>query len=255
MTIELTFLGTGTSTGIPMIGCQCDVCTSNDSKDKRMRTSAWLDLDGFGLLIDAGPDLRMQCLDFKVPRVDAILITHTHADHILGLDEVRLFNQMQKGPIDLYAHKDELAHIDTIFGYSSEANNNGNRDIPRLVFKETPSLLQFNGIDVTTMVFSHGHGKVHGYRIGPIGYCTDVSEVSDAHIEKLSGVEVLVISALRHKPHPKHFTISQAIEVSLRIKAKKTYLIHMNHEIKHAPENNQLPPNISLAYDGLKITV
>jgi len=255
MAIELLFLGTGTSTGVPMIGCGCDVCMSDDSRDNRMRTSVWLDLDGFGLLIDAGPDLRMQCLNFKVPRVDAILITHTHADHILGLDDIRRFNQMQKGPIDLYARKEDLVLIDKIFGYTHEEKNKGNRDIPRLVFKETPSRLTFNGVDIIPMSFPHGGSKVHGYRIGPIGYCTDISEMSESHIDILSGVEVLVIGALRHAPHPKHFTCQQAIDIAHCIGAKKTYFIHMNHEVKHDIQIRQMPPNMTLAYDGLKITV
>ena len=254
MNMEFTFLGTGTSQGIPIIGCDCAVCCSDDLRDKRMRTSALVGWNGRQVLIDATPELRLQCLHNDVRRIDAVLITHTHADHIFGLDDVRRFNQLQNSPIDLYAAPHHLKTLDNIFGYTCAQRDLGNRDIPRLVFHTIDGGFGLYGLKILPLILPHGRDQVLGFRLGPLAYCTDVSDMPTEAVDQLQGLELLVLGALRPRPHPKHLSIDEAVAVAQTIGAHQTYFVHMSHQIAHQEQEHALPENIHLAYDGLKLT-
>jgi phosphoribosyl 1,2-cyclic phosphate phosphodiesterase len=257
MAIELTFLGTGTSHGVPIIGCDCEVCRSTDRRDKRMRTSAVVSLDGHNVLIDTAPELRMQCLQNDIRRMEACLITHTHADHIFGMDDLRRFNQIQGNSIDLYASAEHLVTLNKVFGYALAERAGDNPDVPHLIFNTIVPGDSFSlfGHEVKPLLLPHGHENVTGYRIGRLAYCTDISGMPEAAAEELADLNVLVLGALRPKPHPKHLSIDQAIEVAERIGAKRTYFVHVTHQVSHRECEKYLPNNIELAYDTLRIVV
>ena len=253
--MEITFLGTGTSQGVPTIACDCEVCRSADPRDKRMRTSALINLAGHHVLIDTTPDLRVQCLQNDVQHVDAVLITHTHADHFLGLDDIRRFTQIQQSPIDLYIHRQHYASLEKVFGYAQAERAGDNPDLPHLNFHPVEKPFSLFGYEVIPIPFPHGRTVVTGFRIGPLAYCTDISEMSAEAAAQLQDLELLVLGALRPKPHPAHLTIAQAVEVARRIGAKQTYLVHMSHQVCHQEQDKLLPDTIRLAYDGLKIEI
>jgi len=257
MAMELTFLGTGTSQGIPLIGCDCEVCQSQDQRDKRMRTSALVSLDGHNLLIDATPELRLQCLANDIRRVDACLITHAHADHIFGLDDLRRFNQLQGKPIPVYVSKEHRPRLEIMFAYALAEKARGNPDLPQLMFRTFEPNESFRVFDneVEPLWLPHGDEMVAGYRIGGMAYCTDVSGMPEEMMGRLEGLDVLVLGALRPKPHPKHLSLDQAVELAERIGARQTYFVHMGHQIGHQEQETLLPKGIKLAYDGLKVTI
>ena len=253
MTMGLTFLGTGTSQGIPVVGCNCSVCHSDDLRDQRYRTSAVLHLDQRNILIDATPELRLQCLHNGINRLDGILITHTHADHIFGLDDVRSFNQLQREAINLWARPKDLETLERVFGYARAERAGDNFDLPRLLFNPVDGPIDLFGHTVEPLLLPHGQGTVLGFRVGPLAYCTDISEVSDALVSQLQGLELLVLGALRQSPHPKHLSIDQAVLAAEKIAARNTYFVHMSHHVSHRKVQQQLPSGINLAYDGLKV--
>jgi len=253
MSIEMTFLGTGTSQGIPLIACDCSVCHSADPRDNRMRTSALVNLDGHHVLIDTTPDLRCQCLQNDVRRIDAVLITHAHADHFLGLDDIRRFTQIQQSPIDLYIHRQHYASLEKVFGYAQAERAGGNPDLPHLNFHPVEEPFSLFGYEVIPIPLPHGRAVVTSFRIGPLAYCTDISDMPAEAAAQLQDLELLVLGALRPKPHPAHLTIEQAVEVAQRIGAKQTFLVHMSHHVSHQEYNELLPDTIRLAYDGLKV--
>ena len=255
MAMEITFLGTGTSQGVPLIGCDCAVCRSDDPRDQRTRTSALVTMDGRNVLIDASPELRLQCLANDVRRLDAVLVTHTHADHICGLDDVRRFNQMQAAPLDLYVGALHLPSLEKVFGYARADRAAHNVDLPQLVFHEIDSAFELFGQRAEAMVLPHGRSSVLGYRLGPLGYCTDLSTMPDEALARLAGVEVMVLGALRSKPHPAHLSLAAAVELADRIGASRTYFVHMSHHIGHADQEGRLPAGMHLAYDGLRVEV
>jgi phosphoribosyl 1,2-cyclic phosphate phosphodiesterase len=240
---------------VPTIGCFCDVCTSPDPRDNRLRPSVWLQFGGRSVLIDTTPDLRQQALRAHIDRVDAILFTHSHADHILGLDDVRPFNFHQKGPIPVYGAPETLAAIGRTFGYIfSEGPSESSR--PRLALREldgTP--FELFGARVVPIRLQHGKGTVLGFRLGGLAYLTDHSEIPEESLALLEGLEVLFLDALRHKPHPTHSTVEKSLQHVERLKPGRTYFTHLCHDLPHRQTEELLPPHVRLAYDGLEIEV
>lgn len=253
--VKLTVLGSGTSAGVPTIGCQCPVCTSTDPRDNRLRPSVLVRFNGQSVVIDTSPDFRAQVLRNKVDRLDAVLFTHAHADHIMGLDDVRPFNFRQRGEIPIYASEETIAVIQRVFAYifSDEPNESW---VPRLRVHafgpdETLDLL---GHMVEPIRLKHGRGTVYGFRFGPLAYLTDHNEIPEESIEKLQGLDVLFLDALRHKPHPTHSHLQQSLAYAERIAPRMTYFTHISHDLPHETTEAQLPSNVRLAYDGLEIT-
>lgn len=248
--IKLTFLGTGGSFGVPMIGCRCHVCRSSDPRNKRLRTSALLEFHGRNVLIDTSPDMRQQALTHGVDRLDAVLYTHEHADHVGGVDDLRAYNLRQQGELPCYANERTLKSLRSRFGYifSSEPSL-GSR--PRLELCELYGPFSLWGQGIVPLDVWHGKDIITGYRAGPLAYITDASDLPRGTIEAIRDVPVLVLNALRHEPHPMHLALEQAVSMARRVGAGRTYLIHLGHELEYEATNRLLPPDIRLAYDGL----
>jgi phosphoribosyl 1,2-cyclic phosphate phosphodiesterase len=251
--VKVSFLGTGTSHGIPMIACSCRVCTSSDPRDKRSRVSVLLEFAGKHVLIDTAPELRLQCIANNVPRVDAVLFTHAHADHIVGLDDLRRFNDILNGPLPCYGSKDTMEHLQRMFSYAFTHNPYYVSAKPRLHAIEVNGAFDLFGSPVVPVELVHGSTLVLGYRIGRFAYCTDCNDIPPTSQEKLRDLDVLVLDALRIRPHPTHLTLEQAIDWARRIGAKRTFFTHIAHEILHAEIAPSLPAGMELAYDGLAI--
>lgn len=252
--MRVTILGSGTSAGVPTLGCRCRVCRSSDPRNKRMRSCAYIEHRGSRFLIDCGTDFRTQALANGVEDVDFVLITHTHADHIGGLDDLRAFNMVHGHPIDLYATPESLAEIRKRFAYCFAPPPPGG-GIPEFVVHEIKGSFEVRGIAIQPVPVLHGRMPIVGFRIGRFAWLTDVSSIPETSFDLLSGVKLLVTSALRHRPHPTHMSLSEALEVAQRVGAERTYFIHMCHDLDHEETNAQLPPNIQLAYDGLRLEV
>lgn len=259
--MKLTFLGTGTSQGVPVIGCRCEVCTSSDRRDARLRTSAMVETQGVRLVIDAGPDFRYQMLRTGVRHIDAILLTHEHKDHIGGLDDVRAFNFVDYPTtihrIDIYAAPRTLQCVRKDFDYAFAQDKY--RGVPEIELHEidTGRAFSVKGVEIVPVSGHHSERfSVTGYRIGPLGYLTDFKTIEDAEVEKLRGVEVLVVNALRFERHPSHFSVAEALELIRRVGPREAYLTHMSHEIGlHALTDPTLTAGVHLAYDTLEIEI
>lgn len=249
--MKITFLGTGTSTGVPVVGCRCSVCTSSDSRNQRLRQSALVEANGSTILIDTTPDLRMQLLRHPVEWIDFILFTHSHADHIMGLDDIRPFNFFHGRSITAFANEWTARAIRTSFGYIwADTQPGGGK--PRLDLQVVDGPFEFAGVRVTPIPVSHGKWTIFGFRIGDFAYITDTNGIPDESRPLLENLRVLAIDGLRHEPpHPTHFTIPEAIETAKEIGAGMTYLIHMSHDVDHGPSARDLPPGFDLAWDGL----
>ena len=254
-TIELLFLGTGTSAGVPMIGCHCDVCSSTDPHDTRHRTSVVISYAGKNVLVDTPPELRITCVKNRVDLIDSIVFTHAHADHIMGLDDVRRFNTTGGGvPIDAWADVPTHESIDRCFGYAFRAPPPEMRVYrPQLVRKVIEGPFDILAKTWTPIPLLHGRQTVLGFRIDDIAYCTDVSDIPEPTYDLLRGLDLLVLDALRWTKHSTHFTVEQAIAAARRIGAKRTLLTHMAHDLGHELTNAKLPPDIQLAYDGQRV--
>jgi len=259
MSLKLTVLGSGTSSGVPTIGCSCAVCHSDDPRDNRLRPSILITVPTAGgdrnIVIDTGPDFRTQVLRAKVTRLDAVVYTHAHADHILGLDDVRPFNYHQGGRIPLYMSEKTRATIERVFEYVFRKHD-GNTHIPQVDVRT----INDGPFDVLGMRFQpvpliHGNDMIYGFRFGNVAYLTDHNEIPEASIALLQGLDVLFLDALRHRPHPTHTTVEVATERAQAIGAKRTYFTHMCHDVPHAATQAALPAGIFLAYDGLEIEV
>ena len=253
--MRVTFLGTGTSSGVPIIGCTCEVCMSTDPRDKRLRTSALVEVDSKVIVIDAGPDFRYQMLNHHVTSMDALLITHGHRDHVAGLDDIRPFNYLQGKIIDLYC--DEWGETMIREQYPYAFNDNNYDFAPKVKFHRV-NLEPFlaDGVPVTPIEVMHYKLPVRGYRIKDFTYITDAKTISDTEKEKIKGSKVLVVNALRAHEHIAHYTIAEALALVEEVKPEMTYLIHMSHQFgRHADMEGTLPPNVKIAYDGLVIDV
>jgi phosphoribosyl 1,2-cyclic phosphate phosphodiesterase len=249
-----TFLGTGTSVGVPMLGCDCDTCRSTNPRNHRYRCAALIRAAQGNLLIDTPPELRLQLLRERVGLVHAVLFTHYHADHLFGLDDVRPMQKHLDGPMPLYCTVEVEQKIRTAFGYAFDPTPEavGHGYLPKLAFHRiTAEPFDVLGERVTPIPLKHAWFDVLGFRIGDVAYCTDVSHIPEESWPLLEGLRVLVLDALRHKPHIAHFSLDQAVEVIERLKPEQTYLTHMSHELEHEATNSRLPRGVELAYDGL----
>jgi phosphoribosyl 1,2-cyclic phosphate phosphodiesterase len=252
---RITFLGTGTSHGVPMIGCGCPVCTSTDPRDRRWRPSLAVEVEGGAtLLVDTSPDLRAQALRFGLRRVDAVLFTHPHADHLLGLDDIRRYNTLQQAAIPCYGDPGTIQEVRRVFAYAFAPRQQGG-GVPQLRLFPMLGACSFGPMEVTPVPVFHGRLPIYAYRFGPFAYVTDCSLIPDDSWPLLEGVRVLAIDALRHRPHPTHLTVAQAIDVVQRLRPERAFLTHICHDLGHAETAARLPRGVELAYDGLVVEV
>jgi phosphoribosyl 1,2-cyclic phosphate phosphodiesterase len=253
--MQLIMLGVGSSAGTPVVGCNCATCISDNPRNKRTRCSSLISLDtGENILIDTGPDLRNQSLRENIKRVDAVLYTHTHADHLHGIDDLRAFCVIQRSQIPLFAKDDAVMHITQKFGYTlREPSDFWEMPVLRAEIIDAP--FEIFGVKIIPIPVMHGRSQIFGYRIGNIAYMTDVSEIPESSFALLEGLDILLLDCLREKYHPTHINIEQSIEYISRIKAKQSYLIHMTHELEYASLSEKLPKNVFVGFDGLKLSV
>lgn len=257
--IQLTFLGTGTSQGVPVIGCRCEVCRSTDTRDKRLRTSAMVEVEGTRLIIDAGPDFRQQLLREGVSNISAILLTHKHKDHIGGIDDVRALNFVDYPTavhtVHIYATSDTAECVRKDYDYAFAENPY--RGVPNIELHNFGSVpFEIDGVEITPIKGSHACFEVVGFRIGALAYLTDFKEIAEDELHKLQGVKVLVINALRWARHDSHLSVEEALRLIERVGPKRAYLTHMSHEIGlHEEAEKRLPEGVYLAYDRLKIEI
>lgn len=253
--MQITLLGVGSSSGTPIIACDCATCQSTDPRNSRTRCSSLITLNnGCNILIDTGPDLRQQALREGLQRVDAVLYTHTHADHLHGIDDLRAFCQKQRAQIPLYGSMQTVNHIAEKFGYTLREPSNF-WDLPVLKAYSVDDEFEFLGTKITPIPIKHGNSDIFGYRIGKFAYITDVSEIPETSMSLLNDLDVLLLDCLRIEPHYSHINFEQSMNYAGRIGAKTTYLIHMTHELEYTALSKMLPENIVVAYDGLKIHI
>jgi phosphoribosyl 1,2-cyclic phosphate phosphodiesterase len=256
MKARVTFLGTGTSHGVPMIGCTCEVCRSADPRDRRTRPSIHLDVeDGPAVLVDTSTDLRHQALACSITRVDAILYTHSHADHVMGLDDVRRFNVLKGGPIPAYADGATCGDLRRTFSYVFNPPQEKGGGIPQLSLTEVDGPFAVGTLRVQPVPLFHGRRPILGFRFGSFAYLTDCSRLPDQAWPLLDGLDVLVLDALRHRPHPTHFTVAEAMAVVERLQPRRAYFTHICHDLPHEATNRSLPASVELAWDGLTLAI
>ena len=253
--MRITFLGTGTSHGVPMIGCDCATCRSSDPRDARLRPSIFVETDGTKILVDTGPDLRAQALRHDIRRVDAILFTHGHADHILGLDDVRRFNAMMKRTMIAYGDAQTLHEVRKTFHYVFDPNTPKGGGLPEIELREMTEGTRIGDVDVQPIPVWHGSRPILGFRLGACAYLTDCNRLDDAAWPLLEGLDVVIIDALRMRSHPTHFSLDEAVAVASRLRAGRTFFTHMCHDLAHEATNARLPQDMALAYDGLVLDV
>lgn len=253
---RVTFLGTGTSSGVPVIGCECAVCRSTDPRDSRLRPSIFIDVPGRArILVDAGSDLRQQALTHRINRVDAVLITHGHADHVMGIDEIRRYNWMQGGAIPFYANDEAWDTLFKTFFYVFDGKERLGGGVPQIEVRRVDGPFSFAGVRIVPVPIWHGRLPILGFRLGNFAYLTDCNRIPDTSWPLLEGVELFVVDALRDTPHTTHFTIDEALDVVQRLRPARAWFTHMGHELGHAATNARLPPGVELAYDGLVLDI
>jgi len=256
--MRLTFLGTGTSFGVPQIGCSCAVCRSADPRDRRSRSAALIEAGGAAILIDTPPELRLQLIAAGASRLDAVVYTHEHADHISGIDDLRIFTVRQRAALPVYGPPETLDRLRGSFSYifddqrAYEGTSKPDLDLRAI---EPGRPVDVAGVEVLPLAFRHGHLRVYGYRIGALAYITDAKAVDQAERRQLEGLDTLVLNALWWRPHPTHLSIGEAIETAQALGARRTFLTHLTHETGHAELAAQLPAGIVPAYDGLTVEV
>jgi phosphoribosyl 1,2-cyclic phosphate phosphodiesterase len=260
--IRVTVLGSGTSHGVPAIGCDCAVCTSTDPRDRRTRPSILIEVPprqgetAFAagvrsILVDTSTDLRNQALANDLRRVDAILFTHGHADHVFGLDDVRRFNQLQKGSIPCYADDETVNGLRRMFSYVFEPPRQKGGGLPQLSLFRIAGPFTLGGVEIVPVPLMHGHLPVLGFRIGSFAYLTDCNRIPDSSWPLLDGVRTIILDALRHRPHSTHFSVAESLEVVARLGVERAYFTHICHDLPHAQTCADLPAGVELAYDGL----
>ena len=254
--LTITVLGSGTSVGVPTIGCHCAVCTSSDPRDRRLRPSVLVSYEGRNVLIDTTPDFRYQALRAGIERVDAILYTHAHADHILGLDDVRPINFRMGGSIPIYAIPEVMDRIRGTFSYIFNGKQSES-SVPKIEPREFDDRcpIPLFGLDFVPLRLAHGSGLVHGFRFGRAAYLTDHSGVPPETMEQLHGLDVLFLDALRHRPHPTHSTVAHSLETVAQLAPQRAFFTHICHDLPHAATEAALPPHVRLASDGMRIEV
>ncbi|MGB9458839.1 MAG: MBL fold metallo-hydrolase [Bryobacteraceae bacterium] len=253
--LKITVLGSGTSVGVPTLGCHCAVCTSTDPRDNRLRPSVLVSYQDRRVLIDTTPDFRTQALRAHLDRVDAVLFTHAHFDHIMGLDDVRPFNFRQKERIPIYAAPETMASIQRVFQYIFDGvkkESNVAQLEPRLI---EGGPIELFGLEFLPVPIQHGSQTIFGFRFGDAAYLTDHSAIPESSLDKLRGLDVLFLDALRYKPHPTHSTVARSLETVERLAPRRAFFTHICHDLAHERAESMLPPQVRLAYDGLEITV
>ena len=265
LSLKITVLGSGTSHGVPSIGCDCAVCRSTDVRDRRSRPSILVEIEHQAgtpfaeavrsILVDTSTDLRAQALAHDVRRVDAILCTHSPADHVFGLDDVRRYNQMQKETIPCYADAETLANLRRMFAYIFEPARQKGGGIPQLAPFRIGGPFTLGGVEVVPVPLWHGRLPVLGFRIGSFAYLTDCNRIPDGSWALLDGVRTVILDALRHRPHPTHFSVAESVEVVARLGAERAYFTHICHDLPHAETSAGLPAGVELAYDGLVVEI
>ncbi len=252
MDLTLTLLGTGTSHGVPSIACQCPVCRSGDPRNLRYRCSVWLQYEGWSVLVDTATEFRLQAIRAGMERLDAILFTHSHADHIFGLDDVRVFSELQRQPIPCYGSTECIDDLRRRFDYIfNETQRGGGK--PRLELIPIDGPFTPFGLEIQPIPVLHGRLQVLGFRFGSAAYVTDCNAIPDSSMDLLRGLDLPVLDALRWRPHPTHFTVNQALEVIAELKPRQAYLTHTTHDLDYTSTNAALPPGVELAYDGLMV--
>ena len=254
--VRVLFLGTGTSHGVPMIGCDCEVCTSSDSRDRRSRPSILMHLDdGLRVLVDTTPDLRSQALAHDVRRVDAILFTHSHADHVMGLDEIRRYNMLTRSAMPIFADAGTLRDLRRTFAYIFESDAPKGGGVPDVRLHPIGGPFCLGRQAIVPVPIRHGPWNILGFRVGAFAYLTDCNGIPESSLALLEGLDTLVLDALRKRPHPTHFTIDEAVAMAGQIGARQTYFTHIAHELGHEATCASLPPGMALAHDGLSIEI
>ncbi|MFC1725970.1 MBL fold metallo-hydrolase [candidate division KSB1 bacterium] len=253
--MRILFLGTGTSYGVPEIGCKCPVCISDDPKNKRLRPSVFIEFKNKNILIDTTPDFRAQMLNNNIIRIDNVLFTHYHADHIMGLDDIRRFNTIQNKRLPVYGDRKTIERIKKIFFYAFEEGNPFDTYFPKLDSFIIDGPFEFEGVIIEPVEVYHGGMPVLGFRIGDFAYLTDCNKIPENSLKKLNNLKALVFGTLRFDKHISHFSIPEAIEAANKIKPRKTYFTHISHSIDHSIAEKMLPENTFIAYDGLEIII
>lgn len=255
MNAVLTVLGSGTSMGVPTVGCKCEVCRSTDPHDKRLRPSIMVEWEGHRVLIDTTPDFREQAIREDIDRIDAVLYTHGHADHILGLDDLRPLSFPRVtggGKLPLYANEQTARVLRSVFKYVFD-NDYKFGGIAQVELKTIDSPIVLFGKQFTPVTVIHGEAEIFGYRFGSAAYLTDFSTVPESTLQQLNGLDILFLDALRHTPHPTHSTVANSLSIVEKLQPKRTFFTHISHDLAHEATNASLPPNVSLAYDGQRL--